>query len=233
LKIHSLYVLRDPRTNVIRYVGQTSRKPKARLVQHYTDNRDSLKNRKRFRSGNWIKQLRDEGLRPVMQVVFQTTEPEYIDRLEIAAIRGLRRRGFDLTNQAAGGAKNRGWNHTEQYKKELAKRHPWRGPKSDEWKAKQSQIMKDIWRTKDTWQKGKPAVATAVEKRRVLQETDRDYRWRRSASKNKTGLPQGVRRSLKKFRTQITIAGVTINLGSHSSAEYAGEVYKEAFKMFG
>lgn len=59
-----IYVLLDPHTNEIRYVGQTTNNPRARMVDHVgrAHKRDTP-------TRVWIQELLDNGDSPIMQVV--------------------------------------------------------------------------------------------------------------------------------------------------------------------
>jgi predicted GIY-YIG superfamily endonuclease len=117
LKTYYLYVLRHPITNELRYVGQTSQRPRARLAAHVcaSSNPSSIVSK-------WAVKLVREGIRPQIQVVAQSRSSEYIDRLEIAAIRGLRKRGHRLLNQARGGSVNRGYTMSDEFRKVVSAR---------------------------------------------------------------------------------------------------------------
>lgn len=116
-KTYYLYVLRHPVTNELRYVGQTSQNPKQRLSAHVSSacNPTSIVSK-------WTLKLKRNALRPVMQIVAKSTVSDYIDKLEITAIRGLRKRGFRLLNQARGGKVNRGHKMPESHRKSVSER---------------------------------------------------------------------------------------------------------------
>jgi hypothetical protein len=58
LTVH-IYTLAHPITGEIRYVGKTCRYEKRKIEHLYEDNRT--------RKSNWIKSLRNLGLKPVME----------------------------------------------------------------------------------------------------------------------------------------------------------------------
>jgi hypothetical protein len=92
----SIYVLKDPRTLEVRYVGATSR-PDKRLRDHIKGARLKAKTHK----DHWLRQLLTHDLKPVFEVVanptgdWETAEREWIAR--------FRARGCRLTNSTDGG----------------------------------------------------------------------------------------------------------------------------------
>jgi hypothetical protein len=101
----SLYCLLDPETGEIRYVGKTD-EPKARLAAH-------IRHSKHNRRGNWIKNLRNRGLVPAMEVLFEVPREEW-EKYERSYIRIFSEAGCDLINGTEGGESgpsNRGSKH--------------------------------------------------------------------------------------------------------------------------
>jgi len=91
-----IYGLEDPRTNKIRYVGQ-SYKPKERHRQHIKGSKTN------GHKENRIGELREMGLSPKM-VIFEETTEENWDARERYWIKFGLDSGWPLTNIAAGGA---------------------------------------------------------------------------------------------------------------------------------
>jgi len=90
-----IYVLIDPTTNQIRYVGKTSQTLKQRLNNHLAPARlkkDSAKN-------VWLRSLK---VRPMI-VVLEVCEKKNAEAAEIFWIRLLKMVGNDLTNGTIGG----------------------------------------------------------------------------------------------------------------------------------
>lgn len=93
---YSIYILLDPRTNEVRYVGYTKDITK-RLYMHVGNcNNNSHKS-------NWIKQLKTLGLRPKPKTLCVLSSFEEALRVEIATIALYRSRGVRLTNSTDGG----------------------------------------------------------------------------------------------------------------------------------
>lgn len=90
-----IYVLKDPRDQSIRYVGQTINYEK-RLEEHVRDYRRA------YRGGKpeWMLELRQAGLRPVMEVI-EECEPWMVFDRERFWIEEMRSRGCNLTNVAS------------------------------------------------------------------------------------------------------------------------------------
>lgn len=89
-----IYVLLDPRTNEIRYVGKADC-PDGRLSRH-------LKEKGRTHRHNWLANLRVVGLIPTMRVIEECPKTEWAER-EAFWIAHYRALGCDLVNLCSGG----------------------------------------------------------------------------------------------------------------------------------
>lgn len=94
--VWKIYALIDPRTGEPRYVGQTRRTLRSRFTQH-------LEKRGSTHRECWIKQLKNEGLQPVMCQLYECFDGGTADAAEIFFIADFKARGFSLTNHASGG----------------------------------------------------------------------------------------------------------------------------------
>jgi hypothetical protein len=90
----SIYTLSDPTTNQVKWVGQTSN-PKKRLYNHLFDKRKDVYK-------NWISELMNNGLRPVMDVIDDVPKEEWAF-WEMHYISLYRSWGFSLINKSTGG----------------------------------------------------------------------------------------------------------------------------------
>ena len=93
-----VYVLIDPRTNEIRYVGKTKNSLTKRLSQHMDDVRKGERN---WRS-NWIASLRRLGYRPMIELVQEIPSGDW-EKAESYWIGYYRSVGCKLTNGTSGG----------------------------------------------------------------------------------------------------------------------------------
>lgn len=91
---HALYVLRDPRTYEIRYIGQT-RRYRRRVMEHTNRPADS-------RLGTWMQELRALDLKPIDQCLEWTNESNAKARERFWIAKG-RERGWPLLNVCDGG----------------------------------------------------------------------------------------------------------------------------------
>lgn len=114
IKKQFIYVLKDPTTDEIRYVGKTSN-PKDRLSRHlqksYLDGGD-----KNFHKSRWIKKLLSIGERPTMSVI-QECDDTNVNELEIYWIDKMKKDGHNLTNMSIGGEVDVDWTgrkHTQE-----------------------------------------------------------------------------------------------------------------------
>lgn len=89
-----IYVLKEPDTGAIRYVGKSC-DPKRRFRMHLTVTAPCHKT-------NWITSLRLRGLQPVLEVIDEVPS-RYWQQWEIAYIEFFRETGEDLTNTTVGG----------------------------------------------------------------------------------------------------------------------------------
>lgn len=96
----SIYVLRDPRSGEIRYVGHTVGSLAARLVSHLSEARTSKEETYKLR---WLRQLQSKHLKPTIHFVAATTINDWEDK-ERRAIAKARELGHPLTNTSPGGA---------------------------------------------------------------------------------------------------------------------------------
>lgn len=92
----TIYVLRDPETNAVRYVGATSTPLAKRLALHQV-----LSVGLNTRCSAWIRDLASRGLKPRIHAVYR--DELFWELVEAATIRLLREHGADLLNMTAGG----------------------------------------------------------------------------------------------------------------------------------
>jgi len=93
-KLTFIYVLIDPRSNQVRYVGKTDNLKK-RYNHHLIYNGKSHKT-------SWIKNLKNENKKPIIEVIDEVpiTEWKFWERYWISQIRAW---GFELVNNTEGG----------------------------------------------------------------------------------------------------------------------------------
>ena len=93
-----VYVLKEPRSGAIRYVGIT-RSPTRRYLQHTQPGK--------HRTGrwvkNWIRWLQKRGKEPVMEIKADFPDRDQARLMEMLLIQELRRCGCKLTNGSDGG----------------------------------------------------------------------------------------------------------------------------------
>lgn len=92
-----IYSLSDPRTNQVRYIGKTNN-PSARLSGHISYSVTGEKSR-------WIAELKAIGLRPIMNILEETTEEQWSVR-EQHWIAKTKESNCALLNIQAGGGGN-------------------------------------------------------------------------------------------------------------------------------
>lgn len=95
---YHIYILKDPKTQEIRYVGQTSRGLQVRLKEHISHG-----TRENNHRANWLRSLISENLQPLIESVEELPSKENLDSREIFWIRHYRDLGCKLTNSTDGG----------------------------------------------------------------------------------------------------------------------------------
>lgn len=110
MKIFTIYVLKHPITNEIKYVGQTIQKLHNRLRKH-------IRERSKCHKTNWIKSLKD--LVPIIEKIDEAITKEDSDNLECFYIKKYKNLGYKLTNMTDGGDGSYGFTHTDETKNKL------------------------------------------------------------------------------------------------------------------
>jgi len=100
-----IYGLFDPRSEALRYIGQTTKDPEERLMCHLCPS--SLKQHSHV--ARWKKGLMKRGLQPLVLTLDVALSQEELDRLEVGWIAKCRSEGRRLTNLSDGG--NGPWGH--------------------------------------------------------------------------------------------------------------------------
>lgn len=135
---YKIYILIDPATNEVRYVGQTKQSLPKRLKDHLFEPCNNKKN-------TWIKGLKSSELQPQIELIDTCYSQEECDSLEIFWIAYFKYIGCRLTNMTIGGRdyeKNlrskesrrkatrarKGYKHSEETKKKISAVHANRSP---------------------------------------------------------------------------------------------------------
>lgn len=114
---YTLYGLYHPTSGELRYIGQTQQVPRARLRGHIHSGKVQADKRP---ITNWVAKILRNGLEPVQKILYQTYSECEINRMEIATIRGLRKRGYRLANVVAGGNCPRGHSSSEEARRKTS-----------------------------------------------------------------------------------------------------------------
>lgn len=123
-KIFKTYVLKDPQTNLVRYVGATIYPLKRRLAKHLC----AITNQEKIK---WIGSLKLNGLTPIIkELKTHSTEHEMYSDEEVF-IKSFRDIGHPILNNSTGGKTAKGYKHSDETKKnhsiflhEYYKKHP-------------------------------------------------------------------------------------------------------------
>jgi hypothetical protein len=159
MKITRIYVLRDPRTNEVRYVGKTVKTLADRLSAHINESGKIKTHR-----GQWIQSLLKVGVRPVIEEIDQALA-DWVEkeRFWIAHYRSITEK---LTNQCDGGegvcgivwSEERRAQHSKQAKAFFASASDeWRRNAADlrnkahtpESRARTGKKIREVWRDPD------------------------------------------------------------------------------------
>lgn len=115
-----IYVLKNPRTNEIRYVGWTSRSPVRRLNLHISGAIRNQRGGTRNYKDRWVLSLLAIGLKPVMEVVETGVGADTWPEAERRWIAKFRSEGARLVNQSEGGEGNPGYVFSEDARRRIS-----------------------------------------------------------------------------------------------------------------
>lgn len=106
---YKIYVLIDPRTDDIRYVGQTIQTLLSRLNKH-------LNSKDKSHRTNWIKNLKNNNLIPIIKEICCTNDKLECNELEQFYIKKYNDDGYNLVNMTEGGEGSIGFKHNDETK---------------------------------------------------------------------------------------------------------------------
>lgn len=95
----AIYTLNDPTTGAVRYVGKTTLGLKKRLGLHLAH-----ANRNRTHSAAWIRSLKRQGQKPIIEELDLVSDDENWEEVERYWINFYRSLGYRLTNHSTGGS---------------------------------------------------------------------------------------------------------------------------------
>lgn len=101
----NIYVLRDPDSGEVRYVGKTVQKLKNRLASHYCRKRNYKQSNTFNHTEAWIKSLRNLHKKPIIELLESVDNSVWGDK-ERYYIQYFKNCGFNLTNHSIGGDKS-------------------------------------------------------------------------------------------------------------------------------
>ncbi len=159
-----IYGLVDPRTEQIRYVGQT-KDIKRRLRNHLNDAKRGVKSHKH----SWIRKLLAEKIKPKTTVI-EKCNSRNADEREEYWIAYYRETEAGLTNQTDGGYGARGYERTEEEKKIISERmkgnkHGLGNKHTEEYKRESSERQKGRVFTEEHKENLSKAMKESVERR--------------------------------------------------------------------
>lgn len=115
-RLAHIYGLFDPRTGYLRYIGKTVQSLNERVNQHLA--RVDSNTHKNM----WLRQLKEQGLRPVCVSIAQCTV-DAVDQLERVWIALFKELGADLTNHTEGGEGGNTWSgrrHSQETRRKMS-----------------------------------------------------------------------------------------------------------------
>lgn len=110
----TFYVLIDPITKEVRYVGKTVQSLKVRLQRHMDDGKHYVK--------NWIQTLRKHGVKPIIKSIGECREDEDWQTIEKILISEFRYFGYRLCNICEGGIGASGIKRSPEFIKGIVER---------------------------------------------------------------------------------------------------------------
>lgn len=114
----TIYGLIDPRTKMLRYVGQTNRNSHKRVLQHLR-----VCQKKTVPPVNaWLRGLLKSGLRPEVIDFEVLPSVELGHEAECFWMEITRSWGCDILNVSSGGQQNRGWHHSSETCERMSQR---------------------------------------------------------------------------------------------------------------
>ncbi len=150
-RIFSVYALKEPESDIVRYIGYTGKSIEYRLRRHL----DGGKTRK----DNWIKSLKNKGLRPSIELLDDNLLYEEAIQKEIDYIKLFLSAGARLTNLTIGGDGMRLGYMSDEVRKKIGNAH--RGKKYNEETLKK---MSEGQKGRIAWNKGTKGVCKAWNK---------------------------------------------------------------------
>jgi hypothetical protein len=119
--LFTVYGLLDPASRALRYVGQTVRTPRARLLGHlWTARHES----RRSPVTAWVGSILRRGLEPELVVLEECADRASLNDAEVFWIAYCRFVGCDLKNLCIGGETRRGtFRQSEEFKQKLRERN--------------------------------------------------------------------------------------------------------------
>ncbi len=97
---YNIYVLIDPISKTIRYVGQTTQSPHKRYIGHKCS---SILRKDKSHKGKWLRSLYKQTLSPIIKQIESVNTLEECNKLEEFYIETFRKIGHKLTNHLLGG----------------------------------------------------------------------------------------------------------------------------------
>lgn len=158
-----IYILRDPRSDEIRYVGKADNLD-VRLSQHLSGARKGKRKNKR---NAWIRSVLEEGVEPVIEKIDEVNEEEW-QAIEAAYIQFYLSEGNRLVNGTMGGdgMSNPSLETRRKMSQSQKGRTPWNKGKHFPG-SKHLARLHDLAKGRTPWNKG---ISPSVEQRRKISE---------------------------------------------------------------
>lgn len=125
-----IYGLYDPETKELRYVGKANNLS-SRLWCHIRD----AKGGQRTHKATWIRKLLSQELKPIISVIWETTEQGWQEDEKFCIAQALSE-GANLTNHTKGGDGILGYNHSEETKRKISEYNKSIGRLPPNWKGR-------------------------------------------------------------------------------------------------